>query len=86
MNSKGDWVQGTGNSQYPFCNYFCKYIFQLLSWGDSLVIKVPYKHEDLSSIPKTHIKKPGLKAHAWNLSAGKVEECDPLGLAILAYC
>lgn len=56
VNNKGDWVQGVRNSQCPLCNYFCKYIFQLLSCGDSSVVKVPYKHEDLSSTPKTHEK------------------------------
>lgn len=86
VNNKEEWVQGTGNSLCPLYNYFCKYIFQLLGWGDSSVVKVPYKHEDLSSIPKTHVKKPGLVAQARNLSAGKVEKYDSLRLAVLTYC
>lgn len=33
---------------------------------------LPYKHEDLSSIPRTHITKPGTMVHVCNPSPGRI--------------
>lgn len=42
--------------------------------------KVLARHEDLSSILRTHVKKPGVVAHIRYLDNGEVESRGFLGL------
>lgn len=54
-------------------------------WGDEVFA---YRHEDLSFIPRTHIKKPGMMTRTWDPSVEKVEIGKALGEAgpaTLAY-